>query len=167
MKSLLSTLILACLTLTLLAQNPYPKVFETEELLALKENAKQKDIQKIKEEGLRQHAENLRSGLYDSESRYKNYESYLHPRILAKKLKTNSYSQYENPTGIYFEEEETAQLWVINPKNKKIALRVTNWDDKDFKQKDYPLQHGYNSFIIENKGNAYLQFFTREEVSME
>lgn len=167
MKRLLSTLILACLTLTLSAQNPYPTVFETEELLTLKENVKQKDIQKIKEEGLRQHAENLRNDLYDSESRYKNYESYLHPRILAKKLKTNPYSQYENPTGIYFEEGETAQLWVNNPQNAKIALRVTNWDDKDFKQKDYPLHHGYNSFAIENKGNAYFQFFTREEVPTE
>lgn len=167
MKRLLSILIFASLTLSLSAQNPYPKVFETEELLTLKENAKDKDIQKIKEEGLRKHAGNLKNNLYDSESRYKNYESYLHPRILAKKLKTNPYSQYENPTGIYFEEGETAQLWVNNPENSKIALRITNWDDKDFKQKDYPLHHGYNSFIIENKGNSYLHFFTSEETPTE
>src|SRR5690625_1370823 len=147
----------------LLAQNPYPEVFEDEQLLAVKENATDKEIDAIKEPGLKNLAEQLKTDSYDAENRHQAYEHYLHPKILAKQLKTNPYSQYENPTGIYFKNGDEAQLWVNNPEEQKISLRITNWDDKHFAQKDYPLKNGYNSFKVEHKGNAYIQYFTKEE----
>lgn len=147
----------------LCAQNPYPEVFKNEQLLHLKEDVDDKEIAAIKEHGLKNLAKQLKSDSYDAEHRYKEYERYLHPKVLAKQLKTSPYSQFEQPTGIYFKKGDEAQLWVDNPENIKISLRVTNWDDKQFAQKDYALEHGYNSFEIEHKGNSYIQYFTKEE----
>ncbi len=145
------------------AQNPYPKIFNDDKLLTLRQNVSEHQISSIKESGLKALAKDLLNDTYDSANRYKEYEAFLHPEVLAKKIKTSSYSQYENPTGIYFEKGDKARLWIHNPEKAKISLRVTNWDDENFEEKNYPLKNGYNTIPIENKGNSYIQYFTREK----
>lgn len=145
------------------AQNPYPKIFNDDKLLTLRQNVSEHQISSIKESGLKALAKDLLNDTYDSANRYKEYEAFLHPEVLAKKIKTSPYSQYENPTGIYFEKGDKARLWIHNPEKAKISLRVTNWDDENFEEKNYPLKNGYNTIPIENKGNSYIQYFTREK----
>src|SRR5699024_1110933 len=147
----------------LFAQNPYPEIFKDEQLTSLKEGVNEEKIASITEAGIKDLAKALLNNSYKDNFRYKEYEAFLHPKNLARKLKISPYSQYENPTGIYFKEGETAQLWVNNPGNHKVKLRVTNWDDKHFKQKDYPLEKGYNEFKVTNKGNAYLLYFSEKK----
>src|SRR5699024_3890577 len=145
------------------AQNPYPKIFNDDKLLTLRQNVSEHQISSIKESGLKALAKDLLNDTYDSANRYKEYEAFLHPKVLAEKIKTSPYSQYENPTGIYFEKGDKARLWIHNPEKAKISLRVTNWDDENFEEKNYPLKNGYNTIPIENKGNSYIQYFTREK----
>lgn len=147
----------------LTAQNPYPKIFNDDKLLTLRQNVSEHQINSINETGLKTLAKELLNNNYDAANRYKEHEAFLHPEVLAKKIKTSPYSQYENPTGIYFEKGDKAQLWVHNPEKVKISLRVTNWDDENFEEKNYPLKNGYNTISIENKGNSYIQYFTREK----
>ncbi len=98
-------------------------------------------------------------------NRFKSYESYLSPRVLAKQLKTSPYSQFENPTGIYFEEGDEATIWVGNTNGNEIALRVTNWGDENFKDSRYPLSEGKNKVVIKNKGNSYISYYSDTEAS--
>jgi len=92
--------------------------------------------------------------------RHKTYYNYLHPKILATQLKTSLYSQYENPTGIYFTKGEKAVIIANNIKEKDVKLVVVNWDDEHFKQSKYKLSEGQNTFVITNNGNAYIEYFT-------
>lgn len=141
------------------AQNPYPKVFENTNLTTLKKNVSKREINKIQEAGLKALAVGLLNNTYAIKERFREYKSYLRPQILAKRLKTSPYSQYENPTGIYFEKGDIAQIWANDLNGKEMSLRVTNWDDEHFVQKDYPLKNGYNEFTIENKGNSYIHYY--------
>lgn len=63
-------------------------------------------------------------------------------------MKTSSYSAYENPTGIYFDANDEAVIWLSKTANPDIKLIVVNWDDKNFKQESYPLKPGYNTFKV-------------------
>jgi hypothetical protein len=99
---------------------------------------------------------------YPLADRYKSYSNYLHPRVLAKQLKTSPYSQFENPTGIYFRANEEVLIWVGNASEQDIALVVANWDDEHFKQESYPLHPGLNRFMVKTQGNSYIQYFTED-----
>ncbi len=97
--------------------------------------------------------------------RIKSYECYLSPRVLARQLKTSPYSQFENPTGIYFEEGDIAHIWVGNTNGANIQLRVTNWGDEHYKDSSYDLVEGYNKFEIKNKGNSYISYYSFQDVT--
>ena len=100
----------------------------------------------------------------DITGRTREYECYLSPFVLAKQLKTSPYSQFENPTGIYFEAGDQAIIWVGPTKGANIELRVTNWGDADFKDRKYPLKEGYNTISVRYKGNSYISWFSDNEV---
>ena len=136
------------------------KLFANKELTKLHNKTKKQDIDKISSPTLKAVAEQLANKSYQLQDRFKSYDSYLDPSILAKQQKTNAYSRYENPTGIYFSEGDEAIIWVGKKTHKDIKLIVTNWDDEHFKQSEYTLAEGINQFTITNKGNSYIQYFT-------
>lgn len=139
--------------------------FANESLTSLKKGAKKKNINKMESPVLREAAFQMLEGTYSVQDRMKSYECYLSPGALAKQLKTSPYSQYENPTGIYFEEGDQAVLWVGPTQGATIELKVTNWGDEHFKESKYPLTEGYNYIDITNKGNSYISYYSDDVVS--
>lgn len=135
-------------------------LFSKENLTALKKGVGLKKIEKIKSPAIKETAILLHNNQYPLDERFKSYEAYLSPFTLAKQLKTSPYSQFENPTGIYFEKGDEAVLWVGDTNGFKIELRVTNWGDENFTDKKYPLKEGYNRLTIEEKGNSYISYFS-------
>jgi len=165
MNKLFTFLLITVITVQSYAQQQYSQVFAKDDYSQLKKNARDQDIENINNLILKQAARQLKEGSYPIQKRLRAYTNYQSPNSLSKRLKTSPYSQYENPTGIYFTAGDEAIVWVGKTNGSPIALRVTNWDDKNFKQKDYNLKEGYNALKIENKGNAYIQYFTEDKVS--
>lgn len=160
MKKNLLILSLVCLTMPTFAQEPDVSAFSNPNLTVLKKDITLNEISNIQSPVVRETATLLFNKNYPLEERMKSYECYLSPRILAKQLKTSPYSQFENPTGIYFEEGDQAILWVGPTKGATIELRVTNWGDEHFKDKKYLLKEGYNTIDIQNKGNSYISYYS-------
>ncbi|MEJ5146350.1 MULTISPECIES: M60 family metallopeptidase [unclassified Sphingobacterium] len=165
MNKLFTFLLITVITVQSYAQQQYSQVFAKDDYSQLKKNARDQDIENINNLILKQAARQLKEGSYPIQKRLRAYTNYQSPNSLSNRLKTSPYSQYENPTGIYFTAGDEAIVWVGKTNGSTIALRVTNWDDKNFKQKDYNLKEGYNALKIENKGNAYIQYFTEDKVS--
>ena len=139
--------------------------FANDNLTSLKKGANRKNIMKMESYILQDAALKMLDGSYPINERMKSYECYLSPHVLAEQLKTSPYSQFENPTGIYFDEGDKAVIWVGRSNNANIELRVTNWGDEDFKDSKYPLTEGYNYININNKGNSYISYFTDNNVT--
>lgn len=165
MKKIVFTFLISLIIGQAVAQQGIKDDVFNDSFTALKKTATQKQIDQIENELLKNIASQLKNGEYPLAKRYQTYENYLDPFVLAKTLKTSPYSQYENPTGIYFTKGEEAHLWVGDTRGAEVSLRVTNWDDENFEQKDYPLKNGYNKFTIQNKGNSYIQYFSDAVVS--
>jgi len=140
-------------------------LFTSTDLTKLKKNVTTAEIAEISLPAVKEVATQLLNNTYPINERFKSYSCYLSPFVLSKQLKTNPYSQFENPTGIYFNSGDTAILWVGTTKGKKVNLRVTNWGDKDFKDHKYPLEEGYNFVNIKDKGNSYIEYFSDNKVS--
>lgn len=151
--------VLFCVTIVR-SQEVEVSLFSKENLTALKKGVGLKKIEKIKSPAIKETAILLHNNQYPLDERFKSYEAYLSPFTLAKQLKTSPYSQFENPTGIYFEKGDEAVLWVGDTNGFKIELRVTNWGDENFTDKKYPLKEGYNRLTIEEKGNSYISYFS-------
>lgn len=163
MKPHFILLIFSLFYLHLSAQEKYADVFLDENLSALREGVDEDLIKEIKESPIREYALRLLKKPDLSKTRLQSYSSYLLPNLLAKKLKTTGYSQFENPTGIYFNQGDEIALWVNNPSNQLLKLKVANWDDQNFTLEEYPLKDGLNTFIAKNKGNSYIEYFVEDE----
>jgi hypothetical protein len=147
------------------AQVNTDRIFKDGSLSSLRKGITVQDIDALQDATLKRVALQLYKKEYPLAQRYRTYDQYLSPTVLASKLKTSPYSQYENPTGIYFTKGDSAVIWVGKTYGANPSLRVTNWDNENFAQKDYPLKEGYNTFLIENQGNAYIYNYTDGDVS--
>ena len=97
---------------------------------------------------------------YPTEFRIQEYRSYLEPRLLAEKLKTSPYSQFENPTGIYFAKGDSIFLIVERYNlSDSLKLRITNFG-KEGGNSFYSLRPGFNTIVAENEGLGYINYFT-------
>lgn len=165
MKKSLLALLCLCFAIASCAQNVDVSLFAKPDLSSLKKNVSLKDISKIDDPVLQEVATQLYNKNYPLKDRMRSYECYLSPRVLAQQLKTSSYSQFENPTGIHFDAGDKAILWVGAANGAALELRVTNWDNEDFKDSKYALQEGYNVIEIKNNGNSYISYFADENVT--
>lgn len=70
-------------------------------------------------------------------------------------------------TGIYFEDNDTALIWVGNTEGADISLIVQDWgkSEKPTRKREYSLKPGLNSIAIETKGNSYISYFSNDKVS--
>lgn len=100
---------------------------------------------------------------YPAEFRVQEFRSYWHPDSLARKLKTSPYSQFENPTGIYFTEGDTAIVIMDRlGREEEIQLRITNFGQVGG-HSFYRLRPGFNFIVPENSGTGYVQYFVANE----
>ncbi len=120
-----------------------------------------KKVAQVQNPLIRETLSQMLEGTYDYTYRVQKYRSYLHPEVLARKLKTSGYSQFENPTGIFFTSQEPIAL-LVGDNAKGIGVRVTNFGQEGG-DSSYPLNPGLNVIIPSNSGNGYIQYFTDNE----
>lgn len=101
----------------------------------------------------------LLAGKYPKEYRIQDYKPYREVADLARELKTSTYSQFENPTGICFGKEEEVVVFVGPTSGQNISLRVTSFgtSGNDF---SYPLSEGINLLTTKGEGNGYINYYT-------
>ncbi len=116
-------------------------------------------ISEIRDTVLRRIAREMQAGCYPATFRIQIYEAYPVVREVAKKLKTSTYNQFENPTGIYFLEDEDVMLFISELDGEQVMLRVHDWGP-DGGDQSYPLQSGTNRIKIKNKGLGYISYYT-------
>ena len=92
------------------------------------------------------------------EGRIRVYHPYSDPAETAQLLKTSSYSNYQYPTGFYFEKGEEIIVEARKVGTKKVSLKVTNFG-KGGGESVYQLKEGLNKFIAGNRGNCYLTYY--------
>ena len=126
---------------------------------ALRPGTTLQDIASIENLFVQNMAVYMLAGKYETDYRIQGYEPYREVSDLARELKTSTYNQFENPTGIYFEQDEEVVVFVGDMKNEKISLRV-----KDFgsggSDVSYPLREGLNILPMKGKGNGYISYYT-------
>ena len=117
------------------------------------------DITQIKNTFLQNIAAYLLAGQYPAEYRVQNYEPYREVSDLAEELKTSTYSQFENMTGMFFEQNEEVIVFVGATNGENLNLRVTDFGQTgdDY---TYPLSEGLNVLSMKGKGNGYLGYYT-------
>jgi hypothetical protein len=122
------------------------------------------DIANIKNPFLQNIASFLKAGIYPIEYRVQEMQAYREVNDLAKELKTSSYSQFENITGIYFENEEEIIVFVGDTYGENIALRVRDFGESG-DDNTYPLSEGLNVLTMKGKGNGYINYYTPNYLS--
>ena len=117
------------------------------------------DIANIKNTFLQNIAAFLISGKYPKEFRVQQFEPYRDVSDLAKELKTSTYSQFENMTGMYFTKDEEIVVFVGSTNGQAISLRVKDFGSSG-DDNGYPLSEGVNVFKMKGKGNGYINYYT-------
>lgn len=93
--------------------------------------------------------------------RTQSYEAYLTPKTLASQLKTNEYSQYENPTGIYFQTGETIHVTVATDIGQESpSLLIMDFGPDGKGKKYYPLKSGENTIKTDVPGLGYISYYS-------
>lgn len=80
-------------------------------------------------------------------------------QALARRLKTSTYSQFENPTGIWFEAGEDAVVCVGPTDGQRLALRVHDFGRRGG-DRSHPLASGLNVIRLAQGGLGYIDYFT-------
>ncbi len=151
-------------------------VFKNPMATALKKKIKKDEIENIKTVQLKEAALLMLKKQYDTKYRLADYEAYLEPTTLGKKLGIgDGYSKYENMTGIYLPIGKHIVLVENIAENKHVKLLVPNWNrrapegiepTKDpagwgIKKQEFQLQNGINIIDVKNAdGLAYLYYFS-------
>lgn len=139
----------------------------------LVENFKTKKLKAFRSPIMKQLAEQLQAGTYQSRYLLNSYKPVPSNKILEKTLKLHDgYSRYENITGVYLEQGENVVL-VGDLHGRNISLLIPDWmrqptpgfeATKDpegwgLKKQIIDLHEGVNVIYVEKAGNVYLDYF--------
>lgn len=139
----------------------------------LADDFKNKQLKQFQSQTMRQLAEQLKKGTYESRYLLNSYSPIPSNKILEEKLKLyNGYSRYENITGVYLEKGENVVL-VGDLHGRKVSLLIAEWmrqptpgfePTKDpqgwgLKRQEYRLHEGVNVINVEKAGNVYIDYF--------
>lgn len=105
----------------------------------------------------------LKKGEYPTEFRVQEYRAWANPDEIRVKNRMNySYSNLDNPTGIYVDENEELVVFVGQTHGRDIQVKIMNLDlpnGDGFNQASYhSLFQGVNKFKAGKKGLIYLQY---------
>lgn len=115
-------------------------------------------VRSIRNPVLRKTADDLLAGSFDTAARQRVYEAYEPVDMLSKRLKAGTYSQFENPTGIYFEAGEDAVLSVSGLGAAAAKLRVCNFGPEPADH-SYALKNGVNVIRMAGSGLGYISYY--------
>jgi hypothetical protein len=124
-------------------------------------------IAKMQNAFLRNIAINIHQDKYKKRYRVQNYKPYRSLASLSNELKTSWFNQFENPTGIYFEEGDKAIVFVESSNSENISLRVTDFSQHGGKDVVYPLRKGINIFKLRGKGNSYISYYSDDYKNLD
>jgi len=125
----------------------------------LRQGTTTSQISGIKNPFLQNIAAFLLAGKYPAEYRIQEYRPYREVADLASELKTSTYSQFENMTGIFFAKDEEVVVFVGPSSGHTISLRVTDFGQSG-NDYSYPLSEGINLLTMKGKGNGYINYYT-------
>lgn len=101
---------------------------------------------------------NINRGNAEHNYRHRTFSSYLSNEALRRITKTNNYSSYENPTGIFFQEGEKVTLTVSGlPAGRALKLIVHNFEGSP-RHAEYPLRNGANKLTMSSPGLGYIDY---------
>lgn len=141
-----------------LDDHPDYELFTDHTFSRLANGVTQNAIDGIQNSVLKDIAQRLLDGTYRRDYRIQDYTAYRDVHRLAGELKMGAYSQFENPTGLYFEPDEDVVVFVGPTHGHDISLRV-----RDFGQSgddhSYRLRPGINSLTMRGRGNGYVSYY--------
>lgn len=142
----------------------------------LNDGFKEKQLKSFKSPLMKELAEKMADGKYESKYLLNTYKPIASNKVLADKLKLYSgYSRYENITGVYLEKGENVVL-VGDLHGKNVGLLIPDWmrqptpgykPTKDpegwgLKKQEITLHEGVNVIYVEKAGNVYIDYFDDE-----
>ncbi len=134
-------------------------VFANGYLSELKPGVTAEQVEQIKDPFARNLAQQILNKKYDADAHTLMAEPYEPVRDLAERLRTGTYSMYENPTGLYFEEGEEVAVIVGDCGSERLIFTV-----HDFGRKGghcwYNLKKGINIIKVRNQGLGYIEYYT-------
>ena len=141
------------------------EVFADELYSELKSDVNQRKIDGIENTFFRSIAQSLFDKTYDLKYRVQEYEPYRDLNDLAAEMKTSGYNPFENPTGIYFADDEEAIVIVGETQGEVLSLKVYDFDGtrqglSTPEPTSYPLEQGINKLRISHGGLAYVDYYT-------
>ncbi len=145
------------------SQSEMKAVFTSPLCAQLRKNVSDRTVKKMKNPVLKDIATRMLNKTYKPKVRRHKFSPYYPVSQLSKELKTNSYSQFENPTGVYFKKGEIAVIFVGKiPKGQNVSLRIQCWNQGEHygRGDTYPLRSGTNVFEVKNEGLAYFNYYT-------
>lgn len=123
------------------------------------------DLFAIKNPGLRAVAAQLLDGSYDLKYRFDTFKAYYNYSALREELKTShSYSNRENPTGIYFRKGIATGIICQGIGDKNVRLQVRNFGPTEYEQSTYALHDGLNIVTPTNNGNGYINYYDQKSL---
>lgn len=141
-------------------------LFTDETCSALKSNITEADIQKCPDAFFRNLAFYMLQGKYDTNFRLAEYKAYTDPEQHRRHITKMqyAYSLFDNPTGIYVDENETLVVLVGDTHGQEnLSLSVVDYHaggngDGIWQRKNYPLQRGVNKLKMSGKGLVYVLY---------
>lgn len=121
-------------------------------------------IKEIKNPVMFNLASELLKGTYDSEFRIRAYHSCKSPLVVAKEITVGNRSQYDNPTGVYFEQDLPVFVFVGKKGKSDLTLSIADFRE-DGQKSTIGLKEGLNVIRPNHSGNGYIQYWTSDETA--
>ncbi len=144
----------------------YTAIFQDPIFSELKENITEKELAHIPDTEMKTLATQLLNKEYNKTYRVASFRPYQHPSVMAQINKTEQYSLRDNPTGIYFEENDKVTIAVGDTHGNAVSLVVQDLMLGYNKSKTYLLKEGLNKINITDGGLGYLLYHVKEHVPL-
>lgn len=149
-------------------QLPYKNIFKDNLYSSLFENVEQSTIDTIASPFYKTLANCLYNETYNKRYRLQTYEPYPTLNDLASTLKISTYDRFENATGIFFESNSRAAIFVDQLPQESVYLRIRDFhNEADVTEELYQLKAGLNILEITNKGLGYISYYTDDPDATE
>lgn len=157
------------------------KLFTDLSFTELVNGVKAKDIKNIKNEALRNAAQAIFQGTYDTTYRAVSYKAYASPRAMSRAIRLgDGFSRYENITGMYLPAGENIVL-VGDTYGKDISLMAPNLMRKPAEgieptkdpngwglhNVEFYLSEGVNIIKLDRPSNVYISYYDDEPQSAQ
>lgn len=95
----------------------------------------------------------------DADAAYRNrtFRAYLPLSVVSERLRTNNYSIFENPTGIYYSKGEQVTVEVQGDAPRGLTYIIHNFD-REGGHAEIPLKSGRNTFAAPTQGLGYFNY---------